>query len=120
VIRFGVLSTSVVAGCKDGENFHDVFHELVSRVGLGFFHSVQYGSKLTEQPLEELESETGESVRMGDHNCFDISFEELFQNGKKSWALVVDSTSNVFDESILRVFMLEEGGLAGEIASLFS
>ena len=48
---------------------------------------------------------------MGDHNSFDISLEELFQNGKKSWPFVVDSASDVLNKSIFWEFVGEEDGL---------
>jgi hypothetical protein len=54
--------------------------------------------------LEEVEAESCEPILMGNHNFFDISLEELFQYGFKSFAIVINSASNVCDECVVWEF----------------
>ena len=76
-----------------------------------------------KDPLEEVKPESGPSVRIGNHNFSDSSFEESFQNGFKSGSVIVESTTDVCDD--LMIFKLlkpgfEEVNLLFKVLFLFS
>ena len=53
------------------------------------------GIIFSQQPLEEFEPETTESVAVGNHNSFDSSLHAEFQKGKQPGPLEMEPGSNV-------------------------
>jgi hypothetical protein len=54
-----------------------------------------------------------------DDNFFDISVENGVHQGLKTLSTEIDSTSDVFDEFVIRIFFLEVLDLSFEVFSLF-
>jgi hypothetical protein len=71
-----------------------VFGELLTASALALVCLIEKdesGACLSDDPLNQLDSEAGESVAMGHHNFFDCSCLNTFQKPRETFPLVVDT-----------------------------
>ncbi len=71
-----------------------------------------------KDPVKQFESESTQSVSVGNHHFRDVSFEDLFQNPTEALAFEVDATADVRDDSVVRVLLGHEGTLTFEVILL--
>ena len=71
-----------------------------------------------EEPFDELESESAESVSMGNGNRAYFSFKRSFQKGFKPFAFEVEPTADVFDDFGFGTLLVEEGDLSFKVCFL--
>lgn len=71
-----------------------------------------------EEPFDELESESAESVSMGNGNRAYFSFKRSFQKGFKTFAFEVEPTADVFDDFGFGTPLVEEGDLSFKVCFL--
>lgn len=80
---------------------------------------VECGAVASDGAFNELDTETSEAVPVGDHNMEDaVAFDEL-QKGEETFALEVESRSDVSDDFVMTgPFLLEKIDLALEVSCL--
>lgn len=71
-----------------------------------------------EEPSDELESESAESVSMGNGNRAYFSVKRSFQKGSKPFAFEVEPAADVFDDFGFGAPVAEEGDLSFEVRFL--
>ena len=103
---------------KDMHDRHEIFGEL----GLWRLVLVVENHELhllpLEQPSDELESESAESVSVGNGNRAYFSVKRSFQKGFKPFALEVEAAADVFDDVGVWAPVAEVGDLAFEVCLL--
>jgi len=111
-------SLSVVLGGKDGVDGEKILCQFVKSSGVRLLgngrvvvvvctENHEFDLALLEDVFDEFDSETTESVSMGDHNFCEISLQSGVQNGLKPFAVPVDAASDVGDDLIVRVLLGE-------------
>lgn len=70
--------------------------------------------------FNEIDTESSESIAIGDHNIDDaVAFDE-FQKGEEAFSLEVEARGNIGDDFVMaRPFLFEEVDLALEVARFF-
>ena len=71
-----------------------------------------------EEPSDEIESESAESVSMGNGNRAYFSVKRSFQKGFKPFAFEVEAAADVFDDFGVGTPLAEEGDLSFEVCLL--
>jgi hypothetical protein len=118
-------SQAVISCNKDVDDADKVFSELllsisgvVFRRKISLVENHEFDSVLGKDPLDELESEPAEPISMGNDHFLNASSVDAFQKGKKPFAGEVDAASNVLDEFVVGVALLEVVDLSLEVFSL--
>ena len=70
------------------------------------------------QPFHKFQSKTAQSVVVGNHKFGDTTFENVVQKGFKVWAVPVETASDIADDGMVRVMMVEEIDLSLQIGAL--
>ncbi len=72
-------------------NRHEVFSELLFGAKFFLILNEESGSRAGDDPLDELRTESRQSVAIGDHNCLDTAFLDVLQKPREAFALEVES-----------------------------
>jgi hypothetical protein len=75
---------------------------------------------LFENLSNEINSESCKTVFVGNHKCNDFAAHCSVQYGCKTFSLVIETASDVFDDFGFRVFLLQVFDLPFEVVFLFS
>ena len=118
----GSGAPSVVLGHKVVTNGEEIVSEFLGVVGGGrdFLtrNQVQCCLMFSERTFNEIDSESSQSVTVGDHNTRDMSLFDELQKGDKSPALEVEAGSDITDDFVVRRVLLFEEVLLGRDASV--
>ena len=86
---------------------------------ISFVENHDPSTTLVDNPFDKLESKSCDSVFVGNHNFELFTSHCAFQYGFKPTTLIVESTSDVFDDLGFWVLRLHEVDLSFEVFSLF-
>ena len=110
-----VAPQSVDASSKDREDGEKVSRELFLGAEVSLIENHELPAVALEQRLDEFCSKPRKTVSVGDHNTKLISLVYSLQYGKKSFALEVESRTDLADDLGVRISFSHEGDLPLEV-----
>lgn len=115
---FAVSAETVEPFGKDMHDRQEVFGEFDFGRLFVVVENHELDSVALEEPSEELESESAESVTVGHGNRSYVSVKRSSQKGFKTFALEVEPAADVFDNFGAGAAFLEEGDLSFKVCFL--
>lgn len=116
--RVLVASESVETGTENCDDSHEVSDKFRCWTGIQLMQNHDLSTGADNEPFNEFEAETSQSVPVADNNRETFASHCAFQYGTKTFSLEVESAPNVSNDFAIRVAFSEIGGLSVEVGFL--